>query len=224
MSELVFGLPRANAEKVYFTSDTHLSHARIMDLVPDTRRFESVGHMNQSIINEMNRYVPVDGTLFHLGDVALGGWKDTVGIFGYVDCENKVLIPGNHDVIWPGDKRHGREDVKRVYGDVFDNKVGENVLWLDSGEGYSFIPMIGSDRAWITMSHFPMVGLECDERHPEFYVPDVGQVAHLCGHVHDKWSVESANGILNINVGWDAWERPISLAEIVDTFRLGSLD
>jgi len=217
-------LPGARSDNVFFTSDTHFSHARIMDLCPETRAHADVDAMNESIIGTINAEVPADATLFHLGDVALGGWKNSVsGNVSRLNVRNRVLFPGNHDISHPLDKRHAREDVREAYS-VFDNKIGNNVFWTRLPSMVNgLIPFINAENPviGITMSHFPMTGLESDDRHHEWYMPDIGQQLHLCGHVHDRWAVNWTpdRSVLNVNVGWDAWERPLSLSEVLDIFR-----
>lgn len=207
-------LSPARLDNVFFTSDTHFGHGRIIELC--NRPFSNVEQMNAEIVRSINDIVAEDATLFHLGDVALGGWKEQIFQVSRLNVKNKVLFPGNHDAIHPIDKRSMREDVKQAFAEQFDNKVGANTLWMRFPDmpTVGLLP-IGEPVRFITMSHFPMRGLESDDRHHEWYMPNVGQVLHLCGHVHDRWGFNSVDGVLNVNVGWDIWKRPLSLAQIL---------
>ncbi|MEJ7707010.1 MAG: hypothetical protein WKF82_06805 [Nocardioidaceae bacterium] len=55
---------------VYFTSDTHFSHANIIRLC--NRPFADVDEMDEAIIERWNATVTSADTVYHLGDVALG--------------------------------------------------------------------------------------------------------------------------------------------------------
>lgn len=67
-----------SGENLFFTSDTHFFHEGIIKFC--TRPFESVEEMNETLIRNWNETVPKDGTVFHLGDFAFGGWQ----LFGHV--------------------------------------------------------------------------------------------------------------------------------------------
>ena len=59
---------------IYFTSDLHLNHARIIELA--NRPFGSVEEMNDTIIGNINDTVGADDTLWVLGDVCMGAACD----------------------------------------------------------------------------------------------------------------------------------------------------
>lgn len=89
-------IEKFDADKVYFTSDTHFFHERIIDYFQ--RPFTSVKEMNEALINNWNSAVPTDGIVFYLGDFAKGDsaiWSDILcRLSGHIH-----LIAGNHD--WP---------------------------------------------------------------------------------------------------------------------------
>jgi calcineurin-like phosphoesterase family protein len=58
-------------ENLFFTSDTHFFHEGIIRFC--NRPFGSVEEMNETLIRNWNEKVPEDGTVFHLGDFAMGG-------------------------------------------------------------------------------------------------------------------------------------------------------
>ncbi len=84
-----------DCEKVFFTSDTHFSHENIITYCK--RPFASVEEMNEHLITNWNKVIPKDGIVFHLGDVAMGNYKNTkepvlARLNGTIH-----LIVGNHD-------------------------------------------------------------------------------------------------------------------------------
>ena len=82
-------------EGIWFTSDTHFSHANIIRF--SGRPFGSVEEMNDELIRRWNETVPEDDIVFHLGDFCLGGSKDWNDIMHRL--HGKIyLILGNHDM------------------------------------------------------------------------------------------------------------------------------
>jgi calcineurin-like phosphoesterase family protein len=95
-----------STDKVFFTSDTHYGHANICsatttwdlnDRKAGCRFYDSIEAMNDAIVENINRVVPEDAILFHLGDWSFGG-KDNIKIFRErLNCQRIHLIFGNHD-------------------------------------------------------------------------------------------------------------------------------
>lgn len=81
-------------ERVFFTSDTHFGHAKIISLC--NRPFSNVEEMNDALVENWNKVVSEGDIVFHLGDFAFGGttlWRDIRSrLNGSI-----VLIKGNHD-------------------------------------------------------------------------------------------------------------------------------
>ena len=95
--------------KVWITSDTHFGHKNICRGVtawrlPDgsipiaqTRDFESIGEMNDMIVNNINSVVGQDDVLIHLGDWSFGGFENIKNFRDRIVCKEIHLILGNHD-------------------------------------------------------------------------------------------------------------------------------
>lgn len=95
---------QTDAQKVFFTSDTHYGHNNICrgvskwaDLEENTRDFDTVSDMNDGIVNGINKNVREDDILFHLGDFALYNKKKNFEFRKQIKCKNVHLIKGNHD-------------------------------------------------------------------------------------------------------------------------------
>ena len=86
---------------VFLISDTHFFHHKILQFEAAARPFSNVEEMNEAIVDNWNRVVTKRDTVWHLGDVIFGGYKN----FHILDRlnGNKNLILGNHD----------KEDVRR---------------------------------------------------------------------------------------------------------------
>lgn len=59
---------------IWFTSDTHFSHKRIIDMTK--RPFADAQEMDERLIENINARVKADDVLYHLGDLALNAGVD----------------------------------------------------------------------------------------------------------------------------------------------------
>lgn len=79
---------------IWYTSDTHFHHKNVINL--SSRPFDSIEDMNEQFIDNWNKTVSRNDTIYHLGDFALGGvnkWKSIV-----TRLKGKIhLVLGNHD-------------------------------------------------------------------------------------------------------------------------------
>lgn len=112
--------------------------------------------MNDTLIENINKYVMPEDTLYHIGDVLFASKHDYVskcyGHMSRINCKNVHLIKGNHDEL------HLQDDRGRTIANYFKsvNKVDEitingqfmtlyhyaGVVWEDSGKG-----------AWLLYGH-----------------------------------------------------------------------
>jgi calcineurin-like phosphoesterase family protein len=86
----------------WLSSDWHLGHANIAG--KDTsnwnsgyRDFSSVEEMNHTIIDNINKYVDQDDTIWFHGDFAFGGHTKIPDFRRRIYCKNIHIILGNHD-------------------------------------------------------------------------------------------------------------------------------
>lgn len=134
-----------SAKNTFFTSDTHFGHANIIRLC--NRPFKDVEEMNEKLVENWNRVVPEDGTVFHLGDFAFGGssvWNSIIPrLNGHIN-----LIIGNHD----------RKNLRQGYMSYFDMvvpqlqiEIEDNSIYLNH---YPFLCYGGSYRGvWQLFGH-----------------------------------------------------------------------
>lgn len=183
----------------FFTSDTHFSHARIIEL--SDRPFKDINHMDEEIIRRWNEKVKPEDTVYHLGDVALGPIADSLPKVGRLNG-TKILVIGNHDRVFDPTSKMKPEKAERwdtEYRKVFDIIVDATSVELD-------------DNAWALLSHFPYDGDSHDgDRYKSSRLYDAG-LPLIHGHTHlDKRISRSAKGTLQVHVGMDAWNyAPVS--------------
>ena len=83
-----------DAEKMFFTSDTHFLHENIIKYCK--RPFKSIEENDAELIHRWNEKVPEDGIVFHLGDVAFGDPDKVDEILKQLNGKIYLVI-GNHD-------------------------------------------------------------------------------------------------------------------------------
>lgn len=175
---------------IYFTSDTHFGHARIIEL--SHRPFKDVAEMNETVIRNWNETVQPEDTLIHLGDFAMGPKIHHKGFFDQLNGR-KVLIRGNHD-----------QSHEKMLDMGWDEVYIRRYIELDGKTLY--------------LSHVP-VGNDRPETPDRYYkaeftaLPTLPYDFWLCGHVHNSWK---RRGNI-INVGVDVWGfRPRTLQELLE--------
>jgi calcineurin-like phosphoesterase family protein len=83
-----------DGSKLFFTSDTHFCHDRIIKFC--NRPFKDANEMDEVLIANWNKVVSPDDIVFHLGDVCFGGSEKWNSIMDRLNGR-KYLIFGNHD-------------------------------------------------------------------------------------------------------------------------------
>lgn len=169
---------------IWFTSDLHFNHTNILKYEPISRPFETVEEMNEVLIENWNRHVDEEDTVYVLGDLCMGKDTDIPAILerlrGHI-----ILIRGNHD----GNKR------LKIY-----EKYGieiKDICYL-SYKGRYFV-----------MCHFPIAS----EEFMEMVRKDNSEVIMLYGHVHSNAPKGYVDGTFHVGVDTNEL-RPVSIEEI----------
>lgn len=216
---------------VWFTSDSHFGHDRIISL--SNRPFKDVNHMNEMLVKNWNEVVGLDDHVFHLGDVALGSFASSIAYVGRLNGF-KHLIVGNHDRLFIDPDVKNIEKANR-YADRFRQSYYDVFTSVNEGDGLHaaerlFIPeikvnltkgMSAATDVW-RLSHFPYTGDSHDKpRYDAIRPVDDGKTL-LHGHTHSNDKVSySANGTLQIHVGVDSNDyRPVSEEEISNLIKV----
>lgn len=77
----------------WLISDTHFNHINILEF--ERTEFSSIKEHDEFIMNQIERVVKKDDTLYHLGDVG-SPTQEIIERFSKLKCK-KILIRGNHD-------------------------------------------------------------------------------------------------------------------------------
>lgn len=111
----MFTLEVLDADKLYFSSDSHFGHFNITKYCH--RPFESRGEMDRVLIANWNAVVPEDGIVVHCGDFMLPhetSDKEYKKIWEKLNFKLLVLCRGNHDRIDCGTYVYGDKTVEVV--------------------------------------------------------------------------------------------------------------
>ena len=192
-------------QRLFFTSDTHYNHENICTATTTwvgaenlTRKFNTLNHMNDTLVNNINELVGENDVLIHLGDWSFGGFEKISEFRNRIICKNIHLTYGNHD----HHIRNNKEDIKDIFSSTHD------YLFLDIrrpsivGKGqmdkYSFVCMHYPIASWDSMND---------------------GVIHLHGHVHLPPNLRLGEG-KSLDVGVDGNNlHPMSLDEILSVVK-----
>ena len=192
-------------QRLFFTSDTHYNHANICTATTTwvgaenlTRKFNTLNHMNDTLVNNINELVGENDVLIHLGDWSFGGFEKISEFRNRIICKNIHLTYGNHD----HHIRNNKEDIKDIFSSTHD------YLFLDIrrpsivGKGqmdkYSFVCMHYPIASWDSMND--------------------GTI-HLHGHVHLPPNLRLGEG-KSLDVGVDGNNlHPMSLDEVLSVVK-----
>ncbi|HTF53646.1 MAG TPA: metallophosphoesterase [Pseudonocardia sp.] len=167
---------------VFYTSDLHFDHVNIIPFCG--RPFESVFMMNSTIVENWNRVVKDDDTVYVLGDVTGGGLSG----LRWVSLLNgrKILVAGNHDQCHPMHANWIKAMPK--YRDAgFDEIVTHATRTINKRR--------------VLLSHFPYSADHTDKpRFAQYRFPDQG-LPLIHGHVHKTYRKDGHQ----LHVGVDAW-------------------
>lgn len=185
----------------FFTSDHHFGHANIIQYCK--RPFKNVEEMNEKLIENWNKIVSEQDTVYYLGDFSLSK-APVLNITGRLKGK-KILIAGNHD---------------RCFRKMGQTKSKHDELYLKSGwsEIHSELEIVVQNES-VKLSHLPYWEEGADHmyeaRYPELR-PQRTTKWLLCGHVHCAWKLK--NDMLN--VGCDVWNyEPLSEDEVAQIFK-----
>ena len=100
---------KLTSNNVWLTSDTHYGHSNIVRGVTNWRNaegeipieqvrdFSDIETMNELMVENINNNVDRNDWLIHLGDWSFGGYDKIQEFREKINCNNIVLILGNHD-------------------------------------------------------------------------------------------------------------------------------
>lgn len=188
-------------QKLYFTSDTHYDHVNIckattgwsVERADNTvRDFDSLEHMNSTIIDGINNKVGEDDILIHLGDWSFNGFENIEKFRSRINCKNVHLILGNHD----HHIKKNKDGIQSLFNSV--NTELELEVMEDKNHHNSYHHFF--------LYHYPTASWK-----------DMNKgIIHLHGHVHLPTHLKLNQGkAMDVGVDGNYYE-PYSLREITN--------
>lgn len=177
--------------QVFYTSDLHFGHARMLDF----RAYDSIEEHDEAIVWNWRDAVRKEDIVYVMGDLTLKSPAQALKTIGSLPGRKRLIV-GNHDGIHPMFKTDTKwESEHRA---VFES------IWP-----FGRRRIAGRE---VLLSHFPYTadhGFEA--RYPQWRLPDLGAIL-LHGHTHSTEKVTSDH---EIHIGLDAWEMtPVSEIEV----------
>lgn len=178
--------------RVFFTSDLHFGHGGVIEYC--NRPFHSIAEMNEGLISNWNSVVKEDDLVWVLGDLSFMRFGDFEPLANRLHGR-KILIRGNHD------KYSKAQYLKIGFLEVLDEAV------------------ITFGRTKCRLSHYPyrqswwkrnVLRKKEDMRYVARRPPKLSGEFLLHGHSHSKTAVRGRS----IDVGYEAWGRPVYYPEI----------
>lgn len=192
---------------LWFVSDTHFNHDR--DFIYKRRGFNSVFEHDNMLVERWNQVVPLNGTVFHLGDFIFG--KDAINnidiFLKTLNFRELYLSPGNHFAGW---KQKYKECLEEQFGRT-DIDIYPLTYTVDVDKVVHFMPNyyegIVNGRP-IVFAHY---ALACwnGAGHGSYM---------LCGHSHGNYpdALESAKKGRILDIGIENFGGPISFNKVID--------
>lgn len=169
---------------IFFTSDLHFCHNQ--PFIYKDRGFSSIEEHDTAIINNWNRIVSPEDTVYILGDLMLNDNEQGIKNINQLQG-NLFILLGNHDT----DAR------LRLYGTHLRNLVCCSYAMKEKINGYSF---------WL--SHYPTDTSNMNEINLKRVTLD------LHGHTHSKEIFQSSP--YQYNVALDAHNMcPVSIEQVI---------
>ncbi len=204
--------------RTFFTADTHFGH-RLMALqrghAPGAESrgdvaLEQVRAHDEDILTSWNSVVSAEDVVWHLGDLTLKHTAEITDILGRLNGRIRLVL-GNHDRAHP----HFRERAISAQQELLRNGI-EYVCTA----ARVTIPGGSSGRIPVMLSHFPYRTASQDDHRFRAWHLEASDDWLLHGHTHSHVAM-LAELARQIHVGWDAWQRPVSEAEILHLMRRG---
>ena len=196
---------KLSSNNVWFTADTHYGHSNIVSGVTNwrnaegdipfeqVRNFSTVNSMNELMVSNINQHVNTNDWLIHLGDWSFGGYDKIEEFREQINCNNVVLILGNHD-------HHIQRDIPK-FRKMFNHITHYEELKITRGNDTNNM---------LILCHYPIISWN-QMHHGSFM---------LHGHQHLKGEKIFGQG-KRMDIGMCGSEefRPYHMEEIVDLLK-----
>lgn len=184
MKTMTFDTSKQN---VFFTSDTHFSHANIIKYCE--RPYKNIDEMDEDLIRRWNDVVKKDDVVFHLGDFGMVSQKKLEWIIGRLNGQI-YLILGNHD--------------NRLRYDGLFKSVKQQML-------------VNIDGVYVLMLHYPLMQHKSEILNGHRFIQLYGHIHSRKNMSGDDKLRSARTSWNQYDVGVDNNDyRPISFSEVIE--------
>ncbi len=196
--------------KVFAISDLHIRHAR----VAVKRGYADAPTHDKDVIGSVNEVCDADSYLISLGDIMSDDptGAHTKTLLRSLSFHTLLWMPGNHESGWRALYRealitHFPEAVRKRQ--IMYEVYPLTMVLEDTGKTIVFLPNLTEVKTTdqlLVCSHYPIVS------HNRMALRSI----HLSGHSHGNCHLtnkDTGRG-LRLDVGWESFKRPISVADI----------
>lgn len=201
-----------NLKGVWFTSDLHFSHKNILKYCPESRKFDSVEEMDLHLLDMWNSTVSKEDTVFFLGDLTLS-FKVAQRVIPKLSGSKINLIPGNHDA-W-----HPMNSEFKKYENIV-KELNPNAILCKPRETLNIYDVK------LLLCHFPWADTDESptDKHKRLRPQESKYEDHYLVHGHTHSTYEKRLTHNSVDVGYDAFQRMVSLEEIYELARASKID
>lgn len=202
--------------RTFFTADTHFGH-RLMALhrghAPgaasrDDVTLEQVRAHDEDVVASWNSVVSAEDVVWHLGDLTLKHTAEIADALRRLNGRIRLVL-GNHDRAHPLFRERAISAQQELLRNGIEYVCTAARLTIPGGS---------SGRIPVMLSHFPYRSDCSEDRRFSAWQLEASDDWLLHGHTHSRGAMHA--GLLRqIHVGWDAWQRPVSEAEILRLIR-----
>lgn len=149
----------------WFIGDTHFGHKNILKYEPYYRNFKNIDEHNEALIDNWNKVVRPNDTIFHLGDFCFG--RRNIHIAGRLNGK-KRLVMGNHDVY---DPREYLLYFQSLHGMIFYKEFVLSHMPCRVDASRAFVNIHGHlhSNNVMTISFKGCKAIDSDVRHPNYF-------------------------------------------------------
>lgn len=171
---------------------------------------EHVHAHDEDVISSWNSVVGTDDVVWHLGDLTLKHAAEIADILGHLNGRIRLVL-GNHDRAHP---------LFREQAITAQQELLRGTVEYACTAARVTIPGGSSGRIPVMLSHFPYKTPNGSDRRFRAWQLEASDDWLLHGHSHSR-AATTAEFPRQIHVGWDAWRKPVSEAEILRLMRGG---
>ena len=209
-------------ENIFISSDFHLGHRNItlstswkneFGEIPleQVRHFKDENEMTEQLIENINKTVPSDALLIHLGDWSFGGLENIYNFRKQIKCNRIINVRGNHD--------HHIGEGKKFYIDKEDFNIDYPFDFMECEVDWSFHSIHD-----ILKFKYKKYNFECSHMPFLIWTNMTKGWMNLHGHIHSKGDSRFLSyNQMDVGIDGNMDFRPYSIEEVIAEIQKSNL-